>query len=242
MRKILVGLVITTMAFAFVGCNDDKASKQIVDETVSVETPESEDKDESDVKDLGNTDVEEKASYVIGEGRFENAIKNNIVFYPTMNDFRGELLQDYMNQSLIKIVEIYGTSDYYSDVDIKFEITNMDDKILSVVYKGTAHLQGGKQINIMHSMNLDVAYSSNEINYGNLVKDDYAIRALLTEKAKEMNIIFEAEGIRVYFKDDEIVFYYMPLDDSAIEFVEIPLKIEVIKEMINSDFGEKPAS
>ena len=125
-----------------------------------------------------------------------------------------------------------------------YEVTRMDNDILSVVFKGTGKFQNLKDFNILKSVNLDVAKSSNEITYTSLLKDDEQIRKILAKTAIDQGTIdfFEAEGINVYFKDKQIVFYYMPLDDSAVHFIEISILIDEIEKLLNENFGEKPAS
>ena len=120
---------------------------------------------------------------------------------------------------------------------------------MSVLFTGTADMKTtGKNINIMDSVNIDIAKSTNEITYNNLIKDTpearEAVWNILDSAARKKGIKggLEAEGIRIYFKDDDIVFYYMPLDDSAEEFVELSIPESEIKEYLNTDFGDRPAS
>jgi hypothetical protein len=91
---------------------------------------------------------------------------------------------------------------------------------------------------------LDVGKSSNEINYGNFIVNDAELRKLIGKKAVEQGLVkfFEAEGINLYFKDDTAVFYYMPLDDMANTFIELPISLDEIEGYINWDFGDMPPS
>ncbi|CAH2214114.1 hypothetical protein [Tepidibacter aestuarii] len=168
--------------------------------------------------------------------------KNTKIFYPQIKGYPGELLMDYMNQSLIKTADLYGNEDPYTDVQIDYEITKMDNNILSVLFIGTGKIQGHGDINIKHSVNLDIK-TSNEINYNNLVKDNDGVIKILNEKAKEKGLeSVEAEGIRVYFEEENVVFYYMPLDDSAKEFIELSIPMNELEGLLNAEFGEMPVS
>lgn len=168
--------------------------------------------------------------------------KNTKIFYPQIKDYPGELIMDYMNQSLMKIADLYSNEDSYTDVKVDYEITKMDNDILSVLFKGTGKIQDYGEINIEHSINLDMK-TSNEINYNNLVKDNDGLMKILNEKAKKKGLeSFEAEGIRVYFEEENVVFYYMPLDDSAKEFIKLSIPMNELEGLLNTEFGEMPAS
>lgn len=181
-------------------------------------------------------------SYDVTKEVLEVKDKNTKIFYPQIKDYPGELLMDYMNQSLIKTANLYGNEDTYTDVQIDYEITKMDNDVLSVVFKGTGKIQDYGDINIKHSVNIDMK-TSNEINYNNLVKDNDKVMKILNEKAKEKGLeSVEAEGIRVYFEGENIVFYYMPLDDSVKEFTELSIPMNELKGLLNTEFGEMPAS
>lgn len=172
------------------------------------------------------------------------------VFYPQMEGFRGELLQDYINQSLMRVAEKYTNKEEYSNVKIDYTVTRNDEKILSVLFKGTADLEniGIYDINILESVNLDIEKSTNEIDYYNLIQDSEEAQneviSKLNEVALEMGLKegFEAEGVRIYFEADDIVFFYMPLDDSAKDFVQLHVPENEIREYLNDDFGPMPAS
>ncbi len=186
----------------------------------------------------------ETLGYELVTKKFVDPEKNITIQYPEMKGYRGEVLQDYMNQSLAKILELYGQNENYSDVTITYEITRMDKDVCSVVFRGKGLFSGSKEFSILKSMNLDTGKSSNEINYGNFVANDAELRKLIGKKAVEQGLVefFEAEGINLYFKDDTAVFYYMPLDDMADTFIEVPISLDVIEGYINWDFGDMPGS
>lgn len=237
MKKLLMSLIIGALIATSLGCTKEDIPAQIDEENeISIEKDIAE--------EVQKVEQVENASYDVLDKVFENKEKNIVIHYPEMTGFKGELLQDYINQSLASIIGIYGDSESYSDMDVMYEVTRMDDEILSVVFRGTGKFSEQRDIKILKSVNIDVAKSSNEINYANLINDDAAMRQILADKvvALELSDFFEAEGIRIYFKDDQVVFYYMPLDDSAVDFIEVPVAVDEIKELLNVDFGEMPAS
>ncbi|WP_026895788.1 hypothetical protein [Clostridiisalibacter paucivorans] len=202
----------------------------------------------SDDQDAENTESNvsvEDVKYDISKESVEVKDKNIEIFYPEVVDYPGELLMGYMNQSLKEIADIYSDSTSYSNVSIDYEIGKMDDDILSVIFRGSANMEGIGDINILDSVNLDVI-SSNEIEYDNFIKEDKEdkVKEILDEKLKDMGMEngLEAEGIRIYFKDDNVVFYYMPLDDSAKEFVEVSVPMTEIEDYTNESFGEAPVN
>lgn len=190
--------------------------------------------------------TEKEVNYEVTKEILEVAEKNIKIAYPQITNYPGELLMDYMNQSLMKITDLYGNEDQYIDVQVDYEITKMDANVLSVLFEGTGEIKDFREINIKHSMNLDMA-SSNEINYNNLIKSDEKskeeVNKILNQKAKEKGLEgFEAEGVRIYFEGENVVFYYMPLDDSAKKFIELSVPMNELEGYINTDFGEAPAS
>lgn len=239
-RKFIVPFlaVLVLTSLVFVGCQESEETIDNKGDKEDVQSQNNESNESENNKDLG---------YDISKEVFEVTESNTKITYPQVKGYSGELLMDYMNQSLKKIIEIYKDGDTYTDVKIDYEITKMDEKILSVLFKGTGKLMGGKEINIQQSVNLDMT-TSNEITYENLIKEDEKskeeVTKILDQKAKDKGIEegFKAEGVRVYFKDDSIVFYYMPLDDSAEKFIELTVPKTEIEGYINTEFGEKPAS
>jgi len=232
-KKMLLFIALLSLGIA--ACTQEQ-------ETV---TPEANEKTETVVQVAVQKETK-AVGYELETKEFVDSEKNITIRYPEMKSYRGELLQDYMNQSLAKILELYGQDTNYSDVTITYDITHMDKDVCSVVFRGTGLFSGSKEFSILKSMNLDVGKSSNEINYGNFVVNDAELRKLIGKKAVEQDLVdvesFEAEGINFYFKDDTAVFYYMPLDDMADKFIEVTISLDVIEGYISWDFGDMPAS
>lgn len=169
------------------------------------------------------------------------------ISYPQISGFKGELLQDYMNQSLREPVEFLTTGNSYNDLELDYRVTLKTQEMLSVILIGTGQLEGGRKFNYLDSVNLDLK-TSNEITFENFIKDDPTSRdafaKLLDLKAKEAGYPEGAdyEGLRLFFRPDEVVFYYMPLDDSAKEFVQISVPNVELEGLVEVEFGERPAS
>ncbi|MGB7606019.1 MAG: DUF3298 domain-containing protein [Lutisporaceae bacterium] len=189
----------------------------------------------------------EEMDYEIIKKISENNNSNTKIFYPQISGYAGQLLMDYMNQSLERIDDIYGKGEMYQDVSIDYIITKMDRDIISVLFKGIGKISGGREINIQQSVNLDIK-TSNAIEFDNLIKADQtseaAVRLMLDQKAKTMGLKYgvESERARLYFEGENVVFFYMPADDSATSFAEISVPMEELEGFLNTDFGERPAS
>ena len=75
-----------------------------------------------------------------------------------------------------------------------------------------------------------------EINAQNFIlptqEAQTAFNKILEEKLKEQGIEeIEVEGLRVYFKDNRAVFYYMIPDDSMQEVVEVVIPLVELEEI-----------
>lgn len=230
-RKILISGALV-VSLVLVGCG---AEEKLVDNIHEDQKIQRED----------NTST---LNYNVTKEILEIKEKSTQIFYPQIKNYPGELLMDYANQSLKRTANIYGSEDLYTDVNIGYEITKMDGNILSVLFKGTGKIINHGDIKIQHSINLDMASSLNEITYDNYIKEDEAsqkeVKKILDEKAKEKGIErgIEAEGIRLYFKGEDVIFYYMPLDDATKEFIELSVPVEELEGYIHTNFGEAPAS
>ena len=193
------------------------------------------------------TDPVDPEAYVIDALTYEDADRPIKIRYPQVSSFPGELLQDYMNQSLKSPVETLIDDAFYTDLEIDFKVTRKDSEILSVLMTGTGKLDGARAFNYMNSVNLDLK-TSNEIIFDNFIKEDEASRIavseLLDNKAKEAGLLDGADydGLRLYFEEKDVIFYYMPLDDSAEDFVELRVPLAELDGLIESEFGPRPAS
>ncbi|MCM1991448.1 hypothetical protein [Oceanirhabdus seepicola] len=237
--KAMIAAVLLGTGIVLSGCGSNEATANNGQNQKQVQNDKSN-------KEAAENEKKSDLNYTLSGEVLENEDRNIKVSYPQIKDFPGELSKDYLNQSLIKNAQVYLDNEAYSDVEIDYEITRMDENILSVVFKGTAKIDGVGEVTVQNSVSLDIT-STNEIAYSNLVNDaetETKVREILNQKAIDNGIEggLEAEGIRVYFNGDDVVFYYMPLDDSAKEFIELSVPQSELEGIINTEFGEHPAS
>lgn len=172
--------------------------------------------------------LESKAHY---EVKRTTLPQNPLVNYPKVEGYKGELLQNYINQSLYSVVAKY-QKDTYSNLKLDYEVTRMDDRILSVLYKGSIDVEGLGTKMFIDSINIDLTKDKtvDEINAQNFIlstqKTQPAFNKTLETKLKEHGIEEgQVQGLRLYFKDNRVVFYYMIPDDSIQKVVEIVIPL-----------------
>jgi hypothetical protein len=182
-------------------------------------------------------EIEENFGYDLKTLKFENG--DIRIRYPQVENFRGELLQDYMNQSLSQYLELF-SSENWSSVDLDYEVTYRDENYLSILFTGTGKPEAiGPQSNILKSVTLDIGNTSNEITFDNFVDDPEGLKSFL-EGSHGRDL--EYEGLGFYFAGPYVTFYFMPLDDSADEFTKLSAPMDLIEPFVSWDFGEIPAS
>ncbi|SCZ76359.1 hypothetical protein [Acidaminobacter hydrogenoformans] len=187
------------------------------------------------------------ADYELVTHVYEEADRRIKIAYPQITGFKGELLQDYMNQSLRKPVEVLTDGTTYTDLDVDFKVTLKTQERLSVILTGTGQLEGGREFNYLNSVNLDLK-TSNEITFETFIKEDPVSREAFTKlldqklKASGYSEGAEYEGLRLFFRPEEVVFFFMPLDDSAEAFVQISVPNVELEGLVKDTFGERPAS
>jgi hypothetical protein len=237
-RKLILFTTIIVAGLTLVGCKATVKQVENKQNNNIVYAQEIDKKSSSD---------NDKLSYEIKKEVFEDKAANTKISYPKIVGYPGELLMDYMNQSLKKPVGLYVKKDSYSNINIDYKVTKMDKNIISVLFQGSGKLSSGRDITIQQSVNLDIK-STNEVTFNNFVKSDKASKEkvfeILNKKANGIGVKLntETEGIRIYFKDEKAVFYFMPADDSAKKFIEIEVPIKELEGLINTDFGNRPAS
>ena len=202
--------------------------------------------DTSEIK-TGNDDINNTVLYSTTRELLEMTSKNTKIYYPKLQGYKGELSMDYMNQSIKQVAESYAKAADYSDVQLDYEVKRIDEKVVSILFKGTGKHRNLREVNIQKSVNLDVK-STNPIVYENFIKNDEGsrteVKKLLDTKAINAGLAngFEAEGVFIYFEGDNVIFFYMPLEDHARDWVELSVPLVELEGLINTEFGENPAS
>lgn len=189
--------------------------------------------------------IEIGSAYTLVRAAHKN---NSTVYFPQVSGFKGELLTGYINQSLKKVADKYVGKDEYTNIMLDYVVTRQDDTVLSVLFKGTAEMKSIGTITIMESVNIDIGKSTNEIRYDNLIQNTDEAKSYLNNKLNQAAMArgikggFQAEGVRIYFTTTDIVFFYMPLDDSAKSFIELTIPRVELEKYLNRDFGPVPPS
>lgn len=150
------------------------------------------------------------------------------VRYPVIEGLEDLALQEEMNKAIYSAINGYvvsanGDGD---QVTLDYEITRMDDEILSVVITGLQpHLKS--TYDVMFSVNLD-ADTSKEIKASNLFMSDEASRAALTALICEADASFESDfgpWLGIYFEDENLNFFYLENDKAAVyNVISLPLE------------------
>ncbi len=174
--------------------------------------------------------LESKAHYEVKRATLP---QHALVNYPKVEGYKGELLQNYINQSLYSIVAKY-QKDTYSNLRLDYKVTRMDDRVLSVLYRGSVDVEGLGTKMLIDSINIDLTKDKtvDEINAQNFIlptqEAQTAFNKTLEEKLKEQGIEKgQIEGLRLYFKDNRAVFYYMIPDDSIQKVVEVAIPLVI---------------
>lgn len=184
-------------------------------------------------------DFPEENGYSLTQQVYENGDKSKVINYPKIENYKGELLQQYMNQDILGLVNGYAENNMYKSISMDYSIEKSDDKYISILFSGTAEIEGfNNKMNIMDSITFDLD-TGNRISAENYIKDSEGFKIILENNAAKP---LEYESLRFYFKGDDVVFYYRPLDDSSNFYDIININRGVMLDVANDSFGEKPAS
>lgn len=109
--RIRLFATILAIALMFTGCGT--TSNQGVNNPV-ISDSQAQEKEKSISKDNSDNKVEYKIIRKVSENRDSNSK----IFYPQISGYTGQLLMEYMNQSLKKIVDIYGKGEMYQNINV----------------------------------------------------------------------------------------------------------------------------
>ena len=191
--------------------------------------------------------VLEEDSFEIVKKEIRDDAKKMVIKYPEVKGMKGELTQEYINQGIENFVKSIKEKDLFNALKLDYEISLINDDKVSILFRGNYEIDGFEDEKyIMKSFTIDLN-STNEINFENYFKKDKLsqekLNEILDRIAKENNSEeFEAEGVSLYFRGNNAVIYYWPLDDSVTMPVELYIPIKELKDIINNNFGEHPVS
>lgn len=214
---------------------------EVVDATGSLLTLSESEKAAREARILAEADrwaaMEENFGYELSLETWE--AENKSIRHPVLKNFRGELLQDYMNQSLSAVVGLF-SEETWEAADIGCTVTRRDEDLLSVRFTGTVRLKGlDRDLPVLKSVTLDMAETGNELSPDAFIRDPGGLKSLLETWH---GAPLEYEGLAFYLRGTDAVFYFMPPDDSARAFVEIAVPLDQLEPYVSWDFGDRPAS
>jgi hypothetical protein len=184
------------------------------------------------IGDSGNSDEPvSDLSYQLESNNYIDEEAEVYIGYYQITGLTGELIMDYINQSLYHIVDIY--SDGYSKVRIEAEII-LEDEFLTIEYTGENNEMG---YDIADHITIDVA-TSDVVTTDSFIGDWDKFAQIFVERSGHR--YDEQEGIRVFITEEEVVFTFVPLDDMA-ERVYVNFTMDEMYSLFDFNF-EIPAS
>lgn len=151
---------------------------------------------------------------------------NENILYP---EFQGLDKAEDVNLKIEKFVQEIKDNDLYKDLELDYEVSFLNDEILSLLFRGNFDFMGSEK-RLVKSLNLDLE-NAKEIDFESFFKEDKEsqerLLEIIEEASKEQHDLeFEAEGKEIYFKGSNLIVFYYPLDDSVVDPLYIYLPLE----------------
>ena len=186
-----------------------------------------------------NKNHEQGELYKIVSEIYESEDKNIRIRYPRIENYKGELIQDYMNQSIDHLVKKYAENNIYKSLSLEYSVERSDEKYISILFTGEAKTTlFQNDIKVMDSIILDLD-TSQELTVENYIKDQVQLSSILENKSLKP---LEYENLKFYFSNDNVVFYFVPSDDSVRMYHMIAFSFDELKNIVQEDIGDRPAS
>lgn len=164
---------------------------------------------------------------------YEDAQLTEDIRYPQLTRFPGELLMEYMNESLArpaKTLEKYDTRDAKA---LDYTVTRCDAEWVSVLFTRTLTAEDGAVDQVMIGMNLS-GETAAEATMDNTFTDPAAVTALLEQ---------QPDGDLGFYMDETgVVFFFRPGNDPAKDYVIQTVSYEQLEGLWKESVGERPAS
>lgn len=183
--------------------------------------------------DLDRTFLEDALQYQLVSTTIEDEANETYIRYYQMEGYVGELVQDYINQTLYNVITRY--NGMYVGVHIESEILRQDE-FLTIQYSGEVD---DLEAPIEHQLTIHVP-TATVITVENIIAPAYMADFKAIFEAKTGVPYDEQEGVSVFFLQETVVFTFVPMDDMA-ERVYVPITFDDISGFLNLDF-EMPAS
>ena len=179
----------------------------------------------------GQPGQEEPVKYTLVKNRYESQERDLVIEYYQVEDMKGELVMDYINQSL---KAIYNTYESYESVTLEARILRNDD-YLTIAHQGNNFDMG---YTIEHYLSLHMP-TATELTVENVIGDMEGFGVLFRENTGfDMG---ELEGLKVYMTNEAYVFTFVPPDDMAERIYWEVTMTDIAPYLGNMDF-EMPAS
>ncbi len=181
----------------------------------------------------------ENGKYEVVEEKYISDDGNICVSYPQIKNYKGELIADYMNQSIFNMAEKYINSHIYKSINIDYTLQKCSDDLISILFTGEASVEPYLgTVNIADSITLDFK-TSNEFTIENNISDIDKLKSILQDNSIRK---LEYEKLNFYINEDKIIFYYKPLDDSKNLCDAVALNLSDIEDILTFSNMERPAS
>ena len=126
-----------------------------------------------------NKSYDKAGLYKIVEKSYESEDKNIVINYPQIENYKGELLQSYMNQSISQIVKKYSQNSIYKSLSLDYSIERSDEKYISILFTGEAKTTlFNDTVKIMDSVTMELD-SSQVLTVENYIKDNFKLSKVM---------------------------------------------------------------
>ncbi|MGL4346255.1 MAG: DUF3298 domain-containing protein [Cellulosilyticaceae bacterium] len=161
--------------------------------------------------------------------------KQTGISYPQVVSGLDDVLKQTVNENLYSVVKKY-QNPQYTNLNLGYKVTRIDDQVLSILYRGSVEIEGLGTKMIYESVTVDMTQGGQQVTIQSVTRGDEAAKEVLKNLIKEKlegqdDVESIMEGLRVYFKDQRAVFYYMLPDDSKQQIVEVEIGLDELAQM-----------
>ena len=176
-----------------------------------------------------------RSSFIDLEKKTKKQDENTLNF-PVLSYEGNKVVESLFNQKIDGYITSILNNDMFFDLDLDYNISALNEDLISLVFRGK-FTNLGKEKDLVKVLNIDLK-TGEEINFDSYFskdpeKQEELKKLIEKEVRKNYNKEFEAEGLFIYFKENQVVIYYYELDDSAVVPIEIYLDKDKIKDLIN---------